>query len=192
MADFQKYKEVLSARISQLLERVEKGEASKEHVAFEVLWSTFSAFEAGMTHEDLKEAYPIEAWREDTVTIPRELAQRLAEGWGAYRNPESDLSLGHAFNLEGGKGKSPTRKVNRTLDAELRRSNKVVAMLLEARLNGNLIKQLSLFYEVAAEETKRTGRRVSPDTVRNAFRKHGDKTMEKLRKKFPELLDPPP
>ena len=191
MDDFEKYKEVLSARISQLLDRVEKGEVSKDYVAFEVLWSAFSAFERDMTHEDLKDAYPVEAWREDTVTLPRAIARRFADGWGSYRNTESNLSLGKVFELEGGKGKSPTKKLSRTIDTEIRRSNEVLVLLLKANLKNNPVKQLSVFYEVAAKETERTGKKVSPDTVRNAFREHGEKTLKKLGKNLAEVLDPP-
>ncbi|MFT6675939.1 MAG: hypothetical protein ACJAVM_002136 [Sulfitobacter sp.] len=183
MDEFDKYKNQLRARISQLIERIEEGSATKDYVAFETFWSIFSAFEDGRTHEDIKDAYPLENWREDTVTIPRAIARRLAEGWGEYRSSDSSKTLGNAFNLEGGQGKSPVNKTNRNIDREKWRSNQVAIRIIEAELTEGSIKKIAIFHEVAELEFQKTGKKIKPDTVKAAFQEHGQSTLQAFREK---------
>lgn len=190
MDDFERYRTRLNARIEQYLARVEAGKVNKTFVSFELLWSIFSAHEGGYSHDEIKSAYPVQAWREDTVTVPTALLREVVSGWERYRAPENKATLDKCLGLSGSKGTSPVKKLNRTIDTEKRRSNEVVIRLLEKELESGWIKQLAVFHEVAEEESLRTGKKVEPRTIESAFQKHGASTMKKFWQKHREVSDP--
>ena len=186
MDELEKYKQGLEARINQYLRR-EK--ATEDLIAFEVFASAFSAAEAGYGHSDICDAYPISFWRDETVTIPKAIARRIFEGWVRYQDTDSSITLGNAFNLEGGQGKSPIKKINKTLDLHLRRSNGVVLEKLYAEQTGAVFNLDATYFEVAAKESIRTGKKVKPDTIKKAYLEYGSKTEQKFRDKHREVSD---
>lgn len=191
MDDLEKYKRQMTARICQLLERLGSGETTESHIAFEIVSSLYDASEWGLDHKDLSDMYPISSWQEDTITVPRAIAHRFYLGWTKYQKSNGALKLGEAFALEGGgQGRSPVRKINKTIDEEKRRANAVVEKAIRAEMNEEPFKLLAAYYEVAEDESERTGKRVSPSAVKNAYQEHGLKTLETVRQKLREVSGP--
>jgi hypothetical protein len=190
MDDLDRYKSLLEARIKQFLKRVEDGDATEEYVAFEVFVSLFDAANNGIEHSDICDAYPTPSWRDETVTIPKVITQCIFDGWMRYRETDSSVTVGNAFNLEGrSQGKSPIHKINKTKDAEIRRANAVVIQKLRAKQSGEEFDLDSTYFEVADREFSLTGNRIKPDTVKKAYLKHGAAVEQKYQDKHREVSD---
>lgn len=190
MDEIEKYKSKLRARIKQLLKRIESGQASKEYVSFEVFASLFDAADSGVTHQQIKDAYTIEAWRSETLTVPIAIARCIFDGWMKYRSTDSSVSLGNAYGLEGGQGQSPVVKKNQTLDLELKRSNAVLFEKLLAEKTKQPFKLEAAYFRVAGAEALVTGKKVSPDTVKAAYKKHRKRSLAEYRLKHREVSTP--
>ena len=81
-----KFIEQLFNRTSKLIAATEDDKLPKELVALEVIQSAFSAFEVGKEHADFQAGYPVLAWREDVVSIPRALLRPLSGGVGKIQS----------------------------------------------------------------------------------------------------------
>jgi len=182
--DPERYLVVLEARIHQYIERIQVGDIGKEFAALDLLASIFSAHEGQIPPNDLSFAYPIRAWREDQVLIPRALLRVIAEGWHRYREGEGETSLDQAFRLAGtGKGKSGSARRSTTIDKEIYLSNAVLAIWKQAEIDGRPISQDAAIQEVfEREKAKVSDGRKSPQygTIRKAFQKHGKATWDKV------------
>lgn len=78
---------------------IEKGDLNESWVALEALGAIFPVLAEGLTHEQVKGAYPFEHWRDNTVELPVGLLRVVVESWLEYHGSES-LSLGQAFGFE--------------------------------------------------------------------------------------------
>lgn len=106
-------------------------------IAMEMLQSAFSAFEAGRSHSELAEGYPVEAWRTDTVEVPRAWLRVLVEGWEKYKCSPPGTTLGEVLGLEGGgQGKEPARNKLGDFNRRCRLSNATLVEYLSERSEG--------------------------------------------------------
>lgn len=167
----------LNARSRQYADEVESGDLPKSYACLEVLASIFSAYEAGIDGVTLTSSYPVKAWRDDQVSVPRALLRPLVEGWMKYLDPELDYSLGEAFEIEGGgAGRRPTKVLQKKIDRDRRLSNLVIVDYLASQDEGAPISQDAAFQAVADAEG------VSYETVKKAYRKHSPSTLKGLQK----------
>ena len=142
---------------------LESHDIPRTAIALEMLQSAFSAFEGGLTHQDLSAGYPLKAWREDTVEIPRAWLRVLVEGWASYKRAPSGTTFGEALELEGGgQGKKKSRQKLSQLNAQIHISNKVLEEYLFARASGQSGSWARACQNVAEAEG------VSIDTVKRA------------------------
>lgn len=141
----------------------------KAAVAFEMMQSAFSAFEGGLAHKDIADAYPATEWREDTVEIPRDWLRVMVDGWAKYKSGNTGSTLGEAFSVEGGgQGRHPVRESLDQLNRNIRLSNKAEVEYRVAQAEGSNAAWERAFNAVAADEG------VSEETVKrahNRFRK---------------------
>lgn len=159
-------------RASGLLERSNLPNAS---IALEMIESAFNAMEGGLVHDDLRAAYPLVEWREDTVEVPRAWLRVLVEGWQKYKSDGDGRTLGEALGVEGsGQGKQPVRRQLIALNREIGISNQV---LLEYAVA--LAKTGSASWEEAYASAAEA-ENVSLDTARRAWKKHGPKKYANL------------
>ena len=140
---------------------------SKAAITLEMIQSAFSAFENDLKHKDIAAGYPVTAWREDTVEIPRAWLRAMVEGWEKYKSGYTGSNFGEAFGIEGGgKGKGKTRQKLSQINQDIRLSNEVLveyrAMQLE---DGNA--SLTKAYGVVANNEG-----VCEKTVMRACKKH--------------------
>ena len=178
--DEQKFLAEFRARAQQYVDRVVAGDLTKEFASFEMLMSIFSALEADFAEDKLTSHYPVKAWREDQVAVPRGLLRPLVDGWKEYIEGQPNLTLGKAMNLEGGgKGTSPVLKTEKTLDRNMALSNLVVVEIRLAELNHTPISQDAAIQAVVEAQN------VNYETVRKAFRRFGPGTLEELRSRPP-------
>jgi hypothetical protein len=147
----------------------------KAAVAFEMMQSAFSAFEGGLAHNDIADAYPVAAWRKDTVEIPRALLRVWVEGWAKYKSGNTGSTLGEAFGVEGGgQGRQPVRERMDQINRDIRLSNKVEIEYRSTQAdNGNAAWERA-FHAVAEDEG------VSADTVKRAHKKHKEAKLHRM------------
>jgi hypothetical protein len=147
----------------------------KAAIAFEMLHSTFAAFEGGLQHQDISAGYPNKAWREDTVEIPRAWVKELVNGWRKYKEASTGTTVGEAFGLEGGgQGKGPTIRKLAKMNKDIKLSNLVlVEYLYERDQQGRGSWERAI--EAVAEHQK-----ISFDTVERAFEKFGKESRQRL------------
>ena len=161
-------------RAVSLIDEMEEGHIPREVVALECILSAFSFLDDGKTHDEIKHAYPIEAWREDTVTVPAAWLRVIAEGWLKYRQAPSGKTFGEVMNLEGGGQGAPRLKAAvERLNRETRLSNLVLVEWLVGN-DGGKMSQAKAIERVAYEED------LSVETVRNAWRQRRDQKIERL------------
>jgi hypothetical protein len=135
-------------------------------ITFEMIQSVLSAFAGGLAHSDIAEGYPVAAWREDTVEIPRAWLQELVVGWQKYKSGPVGSTFGESFGIDGrGQGKQPVRAKLRQLNKELRLSNEAIVEYLAERAEGGQGSWERAYGKVAASEG------VSEDTVKRACEK---------------------
>jgi hypothetical protein len=136
-------------------------------VAFEMMQSAFSAFEGGLAHKDIADGYPVAAWREDTVEIPRAWLRVLVEGWEKYKEASTGSTVGEALGIEGGgQGKLPIREKLSQLTKDIRLSNKALVEYRARQLEDGHASWNKAYGIVANSES------VSEETVKRACRKH--------------------
>lgn len=144
-------------------------------VAFEMMQSAFSAFEGGLEHNDIADAYPKTAWRKDTVEIPRDWLRVLVEGWAKYKSGNTGSTLGEAFGVEGGgQGRQPIRERMDQINRDIRLSNKVIIEYGSAQADNGSATLDRAFHAVAEDEG------VSVDTVRRAHKKRKEATRDRM------------
>jgi len=161
---------------------LEQDRLPRTAITLEMLQSAFSAFENGMGHAEISDAYPVEAWREDTVEVPRAWLRVLVEGWEKYKSAPKGSNFGEAFGVEGGgQGQQPVRAELNALNQELRLSGRAIAEYLAERAQGG-VGSWERAYHTAAEAEG-----VSADTVKRATAKHRPSTLAKAR--YLGLLD---
>lgn len=149
---------------------------SKSTIALEMLQSVFSAYENDVSHEELKDAYPVQAWREDTVQVPRAWLRVLVESWAKYKESPDGSSLGEAFHIEGGgQGQLPVRATLRNLKQETRLSKLAAVAYLMPDEHGSPKSWETALHEVAMDQG------VSPSTVKRASEPRRKALFEKLR-----------
>lgn len=159
----------------QLADRVSSGDTAPAFASFELIMSIFSAYEGNMDPKELSNSYPLKAWREDQVKIPRALLRPLVDGWLNYRDGDAGLTVGKALGLEGGgQGRRPAVQLEKKRNKDQGLSNKVVVDLVASALEENFVSQDAAIQGVADSEG------VSYEAVRKAFQSHGKKTMKKL------------
>ncbi len=168
--------EALNARARQLVDSASNGKLPESYASLEILTSIFSAFEGGIAKEKIAACYPVAAWREDRVEVPRALLGSVVQCWKEYVDVEASLTLGKAFGLEGGgSGKRPTKALQHKLDRDRRLSNLAIVDIISSRMEGAPISQDAAFQAVAESEG------VSYETVKKAYRKHSPETLKKLK-----------
>ncbi len=135
-------------------------------ITFEMIQSVLSAFEGGLAHSDIAEGYPVAAWREDNVEIPRAWLRELVVGWQKYKSGPVGSTFGEAFGIDGrGQGKQPVRAKLRQLNNELRLSKLAHVEYRTEQAEGGQGSWERACSEVAASEG------VSEDTVKRACKK---------------------
>jgi hypothetical protein len=152
--------------------RAGKERLSREYIALDLLQSVFSAYEASAPSERVLNALPVAAWREDTVPVPRAWVRALADAWGRYKAAQSEnggRTLGECFGIEGGAGRSPTAKTERTRAKNQRMSNKASVLILDG------LTHEAAFALVAGEEN------CSEHAVKAAHDKFGQPFMPTYR-----------
>lgn len=166
--------EELNWRIRTLLD---ESSLPKAAVLFEVMESVLSAFDSGLKHGDVSAGYPVKAWREETVEIPRAWLGLLIEGWSAYKEAPAGTTIGEVLKLEGGgQGKAQARKNLNRLNERIRLSNLVAVEYLLERAEGG-IGSWDRACELVAE---RQGKSV--DTVKRAHDSLGKVTTDRLKR----------
>lgn len=144
-------------------------------VAFEMMQSAFSAFEGGLAHKDIADGYPVAAWREDTVEIPRAWLRVMVDGWAKYKSGNTGSTLGEAFGVEGGgQGKQPVRERLDQVNRGIRLSNKAEIEYRTVQADGGNATWERAYQAVAADEG------VSDETVKRAHKKHKDAKLQRL------------
>ena len=176
--DLENYKDALWNRTMSLFDEMEGGELGRECISFETLLSAFYFFEDGFDHDDIKEAYHLKAWQEETVTIPKGLLEPLIEAWVKYKGAPTGTSIGECLNLEGGsQGKHQTRQKIALINKRVRYSNGVLTEYLQAK-DSRVPVSWETAYGIVAE---REG--VSESTVKRASEKYIDRTIERLKER---------
>jgi hypothetical protein len=152
---------------------MQQSELPHAAVTFEMMESAFSGFEGGLGHDDISAGYPVKAWREDTVEIPRAWLRVLVEGWRKYKTAPAGSTFGEAFKLEGGKqGASPARERLAHFNRGIRLSNAVMIEYLDERQNGGRGS-----WERAAGKAAEAIENVSASTFERASKKHRHGTL---------------
>ncbi len=147
----------------------------KAAVVFEMMQSVFSAFEGGLAHNDIADAYPVAAWQKDTVEIPRAWLGVWIEGWTKYKSGNTGSTLGEAFGVEGGgQGKQPVRERIGQINRDIRLSNKVEIEYRSAQADNCKATWEGAFQAVADDEG------VSVDTVKRAHKKHKEAKLQRM------------
>ena len=155
---------------------VEEDDLPRSAIAFEAMASAFSAFEAGKTHSDIRDAYPVRAWREDTVEVPRAWLRELVECWEKYKKAPESTDLGEAFGIDGsGQGRRPVRARLGRRKRDIRRVNLVVDHYLSAVLDEDRPSWNRAIEAVAEHEG------VSADTVKRASGRLKERVFDRLR-----------
>lgn len=154
---------------------IEDSKLPRSAIIFEMLQSVNSAFEGGLAHNDVMHGYPVTAWREDTVEIPRAWLRVLAEGWEKYKSSPDGSTFGEAVGIDGrGQGNQPVRAQIRQLNKGLRLANMALVEFLAERAEGRQGSWESAFGKVAASEG------VGEDSVKRASKKHLRATLSRF------------
>lgn len=149
----------------------------KAAVAFEMTQSAFSAFEGGLAHKDIADAYPVAAWRKDAVEIPRAWLRVWVEGWAKYKSGNTGSTLGEAFGVEGGgQGRQPVRERMDQINRDIRLSNKVEIEYRSAQANNGSATWERAIRAVVEDEDES----VSEDTVKRAHKKHKEAKLQRM------------
>jgi hypothetical protein len=146
-------------------------------IALEMMTIALSAFDEGFTHAEIADAYPVEAWRKDTVEVPRAWIRELVDCWRTYKDAPTGTDFGEAFKIDGqGQGRRPVRSDFEAFAKVGRRRNEVVIEYLMARAAGQRPSWNAAIAKVAIAEG------VSTDTVKGAMDESRDRILAYLRK----------
>ncbi|MTH57885.1 hypothetical protein [Paracoccus litorisediminis] len=164
LSDDEKYQVALEAWCEILLHEVKAGKLSKTAASLDLMSSALSAFDGGKSHAFLRMCYPIKAWRDETVEIPKAWVRPLAEAWQAYKVAGPETTLGEVMGVEGGgQGKRPARFVMQSLKKEIRRANDVDIEIGVAAMDSQFLSKEDAIAAVA----ERHG--ISADAVKMAY-----------------------
>ncbi|MFU1478207.1 hypothetical protein ACM25N_11080 [Roseovarius sp. C7] len=169
----EKFLEQFSARARQYADLVKAGELPVQYACFDLLSSIYSAIEGGMEGDRITSAYPMKDWQERTVEVPQALLRPIVESWMEYGL--GNKKLGEAFQIEGGgQGKRLIKRLREKADRDIRLSNKVVCLLVDAKHRGAPISQDAAFQTIVEVDGEQY------ETVRKAFQKYGRDTLDHL------------
>ncbi|WP_299661535.1 hypothetical protein [uncultured Ruegeria sp.] len=156
--------------------QLESGNLNKEWIAFETLGAIFPVLDGGLTHSDVKTAYPVQNWQDHTVEIPIGLLRAIVAGWQKYQASKS-LTLGQSFGFEhlNRQGKSPMRTVSQRIDKNLKLAASVD--VLYRQIGEEDPKNLA---SVLAEVAEKFG--VSEKTVERAYAEYRELIQENLER----------
>lgn len=175
--DFEKFQVALESWSEVLLREAQDGNLSRAAVSLDLMSAALSAFDAGKSHADLRPCYPIEAWRSETIEIPKAWVRPLADAWQAYKKSGPETDLGEVLGVEGGgQGKQPARVVLRSLQEDARRFNDVEIERTHAAIDGKFISLENAIATVAGRHG------VSSDAVKRSY----NKIREKRGNSFPK------
>ncbi|WP_406736545.1 hypothetical protein [Thioclava sp. GXIMD4215] len=192
MTDEERYLRRLTARADQLATGVCEGSLEKNLVAFELLASMMSAFDAGIPSDEVTGALPVESWREDLVVVPAALLRTLTASWMKYRSADAGVSVGEAFGLEGrGQGARPALSALRAHDLQAIYGNRVALVKRLSEIAGERL-SVDAAIDKAVDELIAEGHCVSRQTVKKAFyNRRGDtdgkRTLEEVRRRTSDL-----
>jgi len=152
---------------------VERSNLPHAAITFEMLESAFSAFEGGLGHDEISSGYPVKAWREDTVEIPRAWLRVMVEGWQKYKTSPTGNTFGEAFGVEGGgQGAKPVRDQLAHYNQTVKLSNAALFEYLSERQAGGRGSWERAFGRVA-----NSGAGKSDGTIKRASEKHRINTL---------------
>ncbi len=161
-------------RTNCLLEEIRDGKLNNEILALETLLSVFSTLaDDGRTHSDIKSAYPLESWQEETVEVPAELLRPLVQAWVKYKDSGPQKTFGECLGTEGGgQGKKPLKAALKRVNLGKKYSNAVRLEYLVAQHDGGRISWEQAISIVAENENE------SVATVKRASEKMRSQDIE--------------
>ena len=136
-----------------ILERLRKeGKLNEPYIALEALGSLSGGVVSGRTERQLRTVWPSE-WGNEAITVPLKLLLVLSEVWVKYKQPENKLTLGEAFEIEGGgQGKHPMKSILATIDRDRHLANKVEFLYIKKEDDENPLRLEEAITEVADKE----------------------------------------
>ena len=137
----------------EILERLRKEEKlNTPFIALEALGALSGGVVSGRTERQLRTVWPSE-WGNETITVPLALLLVLSEVWVKYKQPENKLTLGEAFEIEGGgQGKHPMKSILATIDRDRHLANKVEFLYIKKEDDENPLRLEEAITEVADKE----------------------------------------
>ncbi len=174
VSEFDHFLIKVNHRTNYLFEELQDGKLNTEVVALETLLSVFSTLaDDGRTHSDIKSAYPLESWQEETVEVPAELLRPLVQAWVKYKDSGPQKTFGECLGTEGGgQGKKPLKAALKRVNLGKKYSNAVRLEYLVAQHDGGRISWEQAISIVAEEEN------VSAATVKRASEKMRSQDIE--------------
>ena len=153
----------------EILERLRKeGKLNEPYIALEALGALSRGVDSGRTERQLRTVWPSE-WGNETITVPLQLLLDLGKVWGEYRQPENKMTLGEAFEIEGGgRGKHPMKEKLATEIGYIRLANKVEILYIAIEGDENPLRLEEAIAEVAGKEG------VGFETVKQAHQQYKD------------------
>jgi hypothetical protein len=171
---FDEFLERLYFRIHNNVDQMNEGKINAQWVAFEALGAVLPALLNGFTHDDVKGAYPIASWRNETVEVPAEILHALVSAWNDYY--ANDKTLGQSFGFEklNRQGARPMKESQRKIDEARKLSNAVLIAYIQ--IGDDDPKSLE---KALMQVSEKYG--VSERTAERAYKAHGRKTYETLK-----------
>lgn len=161
-------------RIRNNIAEMQKGKLNSQWVALEAIGVLFPLMENGADHDMLRNVYPVESWRKNTVEVPIELLGAIVSGWNKYA--DSSKTLGQAFGFEkvNRQGTPSMKKVAEGIDRGRRISARVLVEHTQIGDQEPVSKEIAI-----AKVADELG--VSESTVERAYREFGASTFETLK-----------
>ena len=151
-------------------------------VAFEMLMSAYYASMDGWTHEDIKNGYPPESWRNDTIEVPRAFIGVLVDHWERYKDPNYKRTLDEAMFMSGdGTAKEKLELLSKTIQT----SNLSFGIRLETQRNNqksswnDSYKRIAAHFQEKFPADERTG--YSEQTLKLTTKKIRDRLLVTFR-----------
>ena len=159
----------------EILERLRKEEKlNTPFIALEALAALSEGVVSRRTERQLRTVWPSE-WGNEAITVPLKLLLDLGKVWGEYRQPENKMTLGEAFEIEGGgRGKHPMKEKLATEIGYIRLANKVEILYIAIEGDENPLRLEEAIAEVADKEG------VGFETVEQAHKKYKKYTRTTL------------
>jgi hypothetical protein len=151
----------------EILERLRKEEKlNTPFIALEALAELSEGVVSRRTERQLRTVWPSE-WGNETITVPLKLLLALSEVWGEYRQPENKMTLGEAFEIEGGgQGKHSMKEKLATEKGYIRLARKVEILYIAKEDDEDALTLEEAIEEVAGKEG------VAFETVKQAHKKY--------------------